>query len=361
MLPAVSRERPAIAAMHGYTPGKQPDAPSVVKLNTNENPYPPCEAVLDVLRAIPADALRRYPSPTSSSLRDTIAHLHGTDADHVIAVNGGDELLRLVITTFVEPGAAVGALDPGYSLVPVLAQIHGSPLVRVPCAADWSWPHDLAARMNDAGARVLFVVNPHAPSGRLTPAAEVLAVARAFDGVLLVDEAYVDFVDPAHGHDFLPLALREENVLVLRTFSKGYSLAGLRAGYGVGHADLIAPLMKTRDSYNLDAIAQRIAQAAIEHRASAADTWQRVRAERQRVTSRLAQLGCDIAPSETNFLLARMPATRAASDAQRALEARGVLVRWFDDPRLSDCLRITIGTPPENDRLLAELQRWLGV
>jgi histidinol-phosphate aminotransferase len=117
--------------------------------------------------------------------------------------------------------------------------------------------------------------------------------------------------------------------------------------------------MKTRDSYNLDAIAQRVAQAALEHRDAAADTWRRVRAERERVTSALAQLGCAVPPSETNFVLARMPPSRAAGDAQRALEARGVLVRWFDDPRLRDCLRITIGTPLENDRLLAELQRWL--
>lgn len=345
--------------MHGYTPGKQPAVPGVVKLNTNENPYPPCAAVLDALATIRPEALRRYPPPTAAALCETVARVHGTTDEHVIAVNGGDELLRLAVTTFVEPGAPIGVLDPSYSLYPVLAQIHGSPVVRVPCAADWSWPPDLAQRMNAAGVQLLFVVNPHAPSGHLVPAAEVVALARAFRGVILVDEAYVDFVDPALGHDLASLALGEDNVLVLRTLSKGYSLAGLRAGYGLAHPSLIAPLMKTRDSYNLDAIAQVLARVALEHRAEASDTWRRVREERARVHASLARLGCEAPPSQTNFLLARLPAGASARDAQHALEARGVLVRWFDEPRLLDSLRITVGTPADDDRLLAELARVL--
>lgn len=351
----MSRERAAIAAMHGYTPGKQPDSADVVKLNTNENPYPPCDAVLDALTGIEPESLRRYPPPSSNALRSVAARVHGTEPDRIVAVNGGDELLRLAITTFVEPGAAIGMLDPSYSLYPVLGQIHGSPVVRVACADDWSWPADLAERMNAAQVPLLFIVNPHAPSGRLAPAADVVALARAFRGVLLVDEAYVDFVDPALGHDLVPLALAADNVLLLRTLSKGYSLAGLRVGYGIGSPGLIAPLTKTRDSYNLDAIAQRLGRVALEHRAEAANTWRRVREERARVTARLQALGCVVPPSQSNFVLARLPDGQSADGAQRALEARGVLVRYFDDPRLRDCLRITIGTPTENDRLLTAL------
>ena len=355
----MGRERAAIAAMRGYTPGKQPDVAGVVKLNTNENPYPPCAAVLDALRHVEPDSLRRYPPPMSDALRVTAAGIHGVEPDCIIAVNGGDELLRLAVTTFVEPGAPIGMLDPSYSLYPVLAEIHGSPIVRVACANDWSWPSDLAARMNAAGANLLFLVNQHAPSGCLAGAADVDGLARAFRGVLLVDEAYVDFVDPALGHDLVPLARAHDNVLLLRTLSKGYSLAGLRVGYGVGQPALIAPLLKTRDSYNLDAIAQRLARVALEHRAEAAETWRRVRDERARLTTRLNALGCMSPPSQSNFLLASLPRGHAAASVQRALEARGVLVRWFDEPRLRDCLRISVGTPAENDRLLAEMLRVL--
>jgi histidinol-phosphate aminotransferase len=351
----MSRERAAIAAMRGYTPGTQPATFGVTKLNTNENPYPPCAAVLEALGGVEPEHLRRYPPPTADALREVIARVHETEVDRVVAVNGGDELLRLAFTTFVDPGTAIGILDPSYSLVPVLAQIHGVPVVRAPCADDWSWPVDLAERMNAADVRLLFVVNPHAPSGHLTPVPRLEGLAHAFRGVLCVDEAYVDFVDPALDHDAVPVALAADNVLLLRTLSKGYSLAGLRIGYGVGHPALIAALMKTRDSYNVDAIAQRLARVALEHRAEAADTWRRVREERARLGAGLRALGCAVPESQSNFLLARMPLGHAADAAQRALEARGILVRWFDEPRLRDSLRVTVGTAEENDRLLLAL------
>src|SRR6185436_2789712 len=285
-------ERDNIARMHGYVPGKQPASSETIKLNTNENPYPPCAAVMRALAEVPADALRRYPPPTAESFRERAAQVHGLAKDQVVAVNGGDELLRLVFTTFVEPGRPIGVIEPSYSLYPVLAQIHDSPVVRADAEPDWSWPADLAQRMNDAGAQLLLVVNPHAPSGVLTPAAEIVELASAFRGVLLVDEAYVDFVEPGLGHDVVGLIARHDNLLVLRTLSKGYSLAGLRFGYGLGAASLIAPLLwKTRDSYNVDAIAQRLATAALEARDEASETWRKVRRERERVSTALQQLG----------------------------------------------------------------------
>jgi histidinol-phosphate aminotransferase len=276
----------------------------------------------------------------------------------VVAANGGDELLRLALTTFVEPGAPIGVIEPSYSLYPVLAQIHDSPVVSAEAAPDWSWPADLAERMNAAGVQLLLVVNPHAPSGLLTPAARIAELARAFRGVLLVDEAYVDFVDPALGHDVVSLIARHDNLIVLRTLSKGYSLAGLRFGYGLGAASLIAPLLwKTRDSYNVDAIAQRLAVAAIGARDHAAETWRKVRAERDRVSAALGQLGFSLAAaSQSNFVLAAAPAAASAPALQQTLEQRGVLVRYFAEPRLAASLRITIGTPEQNDRLLALLR-----
>ena len=354
----MSYERDAIARMAGYTPGEQPARAVIAKLNTNENPYPPCPAVMDALRGIDGDALRRYPSAMADGFRAEAARLHAVTVDRIIATNGGDELLRLAITTFVEPGGPIGIAEPGYSLYPVLAALHDSPLIRVPLADDWSLPTGLADRWNDAGARLALLVNPHAPSGRLTPVAEIAAIARAFHGVLLLDEAYVDFIDPAHGYDPMPLVRDLPNVLLLRTMSKGYSLAGLRFAYGVGAPDLVAPMLtKTKDSYNVDAVAQALATASLRHRDAAAETWAAVRVERDRLRAALAARGLASPASQTNFLLVDIPATRGggAAAVYRALAESGIYVRWFDQERLRDKLRISIGTPTENDALLAAL------
>jgi histidinol-phosphate aminotransferase len=247
-------------------------------------------------------------------------------------------------------------------LYPVLAEIHGSPVVRADATDDWSPPRELGAHMRRAGVQLLLLVNPHAPSGRLLGAARIAEIASEFAGVLLVDEAYVDFVDPELGHDVVPLLAAHDNVLLLRTFSKGYSLAGLRAGYGLGAASLIAPLLfKTRDSYNLDVIAQCLAAVALEHRSEAAETWRSVRLERARLCQRLTALGFALeAESEANFVLARVPAGASAPALLRELEQRGVLVRWFDAPRLRESLRITVGTRAQTDRLLTALAELLG-
>lgn len=351
----MSYERDAIARMSGYVPGEQPARTVVAKLNTNENPYPPCPAVMDALRGIDGDALRRYPSAMADGFRAEAARLHGLTPDHVIATNGGDELLRLAITTFLEPGGPLGIAEPGYSLYPVLAALHESPLVRVALADDWSIPGDIAARWNAAGARLAMLVNPHAPSGRLAAREEIATIARTFDGVLLLDEAYVDFIDPARRYDSIPLVRELPNVLLLRTMSKGYSLAGLRFAYGLGDPGLVAPMLtKSKDSYNVDAVAQALATASLRHRDEAAETWGAVRSERDRVRAELAARGFAAPESETNFLLASVPGGDARA-LYRALADDGIYVRWFDQDRLRDKLRISIGTPAENDALLAAL------
>ena len=354
---AMGFERQRIADMHGYVPGKQPASSDTIKLNTNENPYPPAPEVLAALAQIAPDALRRYPPPSADALRARAAQVHGVAPDNVVAVNGGDELLRLALTTFVEPGAPIGVVEPSYSLYPVLAQIHGSPVVQADAPEDYSLPSGLAAQMNAAGVQLLLIVNPHAPSGQLVRAGELEALAASFRGVLLVDEAYIDFVDPELEHDLVPALARHENLLLLRTFSKGYSLAGLRTGYGLGASSLIAPMLwKTRDSYNLDAIAQRLAETALARRDYSAETWRKVRSERTRVSEALRALGYRVPPSQTNFVLAEVPTGQEAPALQQKLEAAGILVRYFAAPRLDRSLRITIGTPEQNDRLLAALR-----
>ncbi len=349
-------ERANIAAMAGYVPGEQPTDPSVVKLNTNENPYPPAASVMQALAAVTADQLRRYPHPTARAFREAAAEAHGVDPANIIATNGGDELLRLTIATFVEPKDVVGMSEPSYSLYPVLAAAHDAKVFRIPLNDDWSLPDDFADRLNMVHARVAFVVNPHAPSGRLSDRATLDAIASKFHGVLVIDEAYVDFVEPALEHNMVALTARHDNVICLRSLSKGYSLAGLRLGYGIGPATLVEPMLsKTKDSYNTDAVSQALATAAMRHRAEASQTWARVRGERDRVTAALREMGFGVPDSQSNFVLARPPRGNAANLYEQ-LKARRIVVRYFNADRLDDKLRITIGTHEENTALLNALR-----
>lgn len=378
-------ERDNITRLAAYRPGEQPQpAPGhrVVKLNTNENPYPPPEVVLDAIRAVSAHALRRYPPASAQRFREVAAQIHGLAPDQVIATNGGDELLRLAFTVFSRPRQAdvsmvppqpdgaqpglgqsptespggVGVSDPTYSLYQVLAHIQDTPMTQIPLAADDALPEDFADRLNAAGCRLALLVNPHAPSGRLRSLVELERIARVFAGVLLIDEAYVDFAT----HDALPLLHPDmglENVLLLRSLSKGYSLAGLRFGYGLGHRDLIAALDKARDSYNTGVLSQAAAIAALEHRDAAAKTWRAVIDERGRLSEALARRGFTVMPSQSNFILAKPPLSTTASNLYQSLKTREIYVRYFDMAGLRDKLRITIGTPEENDLLLAALDR----
>ena len=384
-------ERPGLRDISGYVPGEQPAGG--VKLNTNENPYPPPPAVAEALARFPVERLRRYPPAAADPFRAAAARLHGLEPSEIVATNGGDELLRLAIATYVEPGEAVAIAPPTYSLYQVLIRLHGAHPAEVPLTQDWALPERFAERLNRTGARLALLVNPHAPSGRLVDRETIEAVASGYDGVLLVDEAYVDFVDPALGHDLVPAIRDHPNLLILRTLSKGYSLAGLRFGYGIGCTALLEPMAtKTKDSYNVDALAVEVARAAIESRDWALDNWAKVRAERERLRSGLERLGLHTLPSETNFVLAdvppdvtvrvsdaggpdplagRAPGTdgRRGSGASRtnanvlyeALKARDVHVRWFAEPRLGDRLRISVGTPEEDDRLLSTLTDLLSV
>lgn len=361
----MSYERKNIQRMTGYSSGEQPSQPGIIKLNTNENPYPASAAVAAALQGLRVEDLRRYPQPLANEFRRVAAECHHLGIDNIMATNGGDELLRLVITTFVEPGGTLAIAEPSYSLYPVLAEIHGCEVARIDLQDDWRMGDDFATQLNASGATLAFLVNPHAPSGLLTPVAELRAIASAFRGVLVIDEAYVDFVDPDQRHDAVTLVRELDNVLILRTLSKGYSLAGLRFAYGIGADTLIAPMLyKTRDSYNTDVISQVLATAALRDRASAALSWDKVRIERARVASALVALGFQCAPSQSNFLLARVPAGDGrfvsteimAREFYQRLKDSGILVRYFDQPRLRDKLRITIGTHEENTRLLQQLE-----
>lgn len=343
--------RAAIRAMTGYTPGEQPKpGEKLIKLNTNENPFPPSPRVMEAIRSLDADRLRRYPSPHADDFRAEAARALGVTPDMIIAGNGSDEILAMAIRTFLDAGDLLAYPQPTYSLYPVLAEIGDIRVAEVPWAPDWTLPVDalLATR-----ARAIFFANPNAPSGTSVPTKTVRTLADAFPGVVLVDEAYVDFAD----ENCLGLLADCPNVVVSRTLSKAYSLAGLRFGFAVAAPSLIAEMNKVKDSYNCDAIAVAAATAAIGDQAYARKTWEHVRRERARVSAELAARGWSVIPSQANFILAACPSgqPRGAGDLYRALKARGILVRYFDKPGLSDKLRITIGTQEENDALLAAL------
>jgi histidinol-phosphate aminotransferase len=347
--------------MAAYTPGEQPQGGGWVKLNTNENPYPPSPQALTAMQSVLAGegaALRLYPSPDSSPLREAAAKLHAFPAADILAGNGSDDLLNILIRAYAGPGRPIGMLDPSYSLYPVLAAAQGAAVIKVPIRADFSF--DVAA-VAQCGATIFFLTNPNAPLGVSFPPAKVAELARAFPGLLVVDEAYAAFAEA----DCAELPKTHANVVVTRTFSKGHALAGLRAGYALCPPGLAGILHRVRDSYNLDRLAQVAAAAALADAAWLRDTVGKVRAERARLTAGLLALGWTVVPSSGNFLLATpASAQRAASPstgehACAFFRERKILVRRFPNhPLTASALRITVGTAAEMDAFLAAAQAW---
>lgn len=350
-------ERPNIAKMLGYTPGEQPDASSTIKLNTNENPYPPSPLVAAALAGVDVASLRRYPPPLATHFREVAAALHNITKENIVPTNGGDELLRLAITTFADIGDTIAVTKPSYSLYPVLADVQSCRLVEILLNDDWSMPADFLQQAQAAQAKMIILVNPHAPSGHLLTVDYLAQLARDFKGLLLVDEAYVNFIDPELAYDAVPLIHEFDNILFLRTLSKGYSLAGLRFGYGIGAESLISPMLyKTRDSYNTDYIAQLLATAALEDQEYAQANWARVREQRAWLQKSLEAVGMPTSPSQSNFLLATVPETVGAENLYKLLKSRHILVRYFDQDRLRNRLRISVGSAEENGALINALQ-----
>ena len=349
-------ERDNIARMQGYKPGEQPEDSRTIKLNTNENPYPPSPRVQKVINGFNAESLRRYPPATAIKFRTIAARQHGVSPENIIATRGGDELLRLLITTYVEPGQTIGMTQPTYSLYPVLAEIQNCQVLKVPLEEDWSLPDNFCSRVNDADCRLTFIVNPHAPTGSLLNSDTLSKLADQVKGILVIDEAYVDFID--RDYDAIKLIHSHPNIVILRTLSKGYSLAGLRFGYGIADKQLIEPMIyKTRDSYNLDTLGQQIAEAALLDQDYANDTWQAVISSRQSLLNALENLNFEVLPSQANFLLVTLPDGCSVSALQlyEKLKERHILVRYFDEDRLRDKLRITVGTNDENQVLMKSI------
>ena len=362
MLNPQSLIRPLVRELHPYVYGEQPKVKGLIKLNTNENPYPPSPKVLAAVKAAVDGRLRLYPNPTAQVLRERLAKLHGCKADNIIAGNGSDELLALATRALVEPRVSnsrfkapaaeslVQYFTPSYSLYPVLADIHGAGKNPVPLKPDFGLPG--AAELKREGiwrfdAALTYVTTPNAPSGRGYSTAELESLCRAQRGVVVLDEAYVDFAE----ENALRLALKYPHVLVARTFSKAYSLCFQRVGYFVGHGELITALHKIRDSYNVNGLGQVAATATLRDLRYYRTNFKKIVATRDWLSRELTKLGFRVFPSRTNFILARPPG-RTASEWQRRLRERKILVRWFDLPEVKDYLRVTIGTQREAEALV---------
>jgi len=341
--------RNSIEAMSGYMPGEQPRDDGLIKLNTNENPYPPSPKVYAALRKMIGASLRLYPQPMSDNLCAAAAAVYGVKKENVVAGNGSDELLSIILRCFVEAGARVAYPVPTYSLYDTLVEIQAGVAVRLPFPEDFALPETLARQ----DARLTILCNPNAPSGTLVPLTEIAKLAREIDGILVVDEAYVDFA-ASEGASAIPLIYQLPNLIVLRTLSKSFSLAGMRIGLAFASAKIIAGVNKVRDSYNLDCLSIAAGTAALEDMAWMKRNAGRIQRSRQRLANGLKRLGYQVYPSHTNFILARYR-DKNLQPVYEELKRRKILVRYFDVAGLRDCLRITVGTPKEVSTLLNQL------
>jgi histidinol-phosphate aminotransferase len=342
--------RPAIMRMAPYIPGEQPQpGQRLIKLNTNENPYPPSPQVKRAIVKGAGAALRLYPTPRADELVAAAGRAYGFASDMILAGNGSDELLTMVFRATLGRGDKVAYALPTYSLYDTLAEIQEARVTRVPLGANFALPLEALGRER---ARLTIVCSPNSPCGTLADHDELDALARTLAGHLLViDEAYVDFAEG----NALDLARRHQNVLVLRTLSKSFSLAGMRLGLCFGHPAIITELQKVKDSYNLNRLAITAGAAAISDLAWMRRNAERVKRTRALTEKRLRLMGFEVPPSQANFVLARI-AGRDMAPITATLRRRGVLVRHFPRSVFHDALRISIGTPAEMRALFAALE-----
>ncbi|PLX73515.1 MAG: histidinol-phosphate transaminase [Desulfuromonas sp.] len=342
--------RDAIKQMSKYVPGFQPpDGEQWIKLNTNENPYPPSPQVAEAIRQELGDggSLRKYPDPPSQSAREAAADLYGYDPDWIIMANGSDELLNNLIRTFVGEGEELAYLNPSYSYYATLAAIQGAKVKTFTLTEEG----EIADFPERYRGKLFFLTSPNAPLGISFDNDRIAELAGRCDGVLVVDEAYADFAEI----NALDLVGQHDNVIVTRTFSKSYGLAGMRLGLAIARPEVVDALDKIRDHYNIDRLAQVAAVAALKDQDYLQDTVQKICATRQWFAGELETLGYALLPSQANYVFA-IPPDRNGKRVYDALFERKILVRFFSDPALAHGLRISIGTREEMETSVAALK-----
>jgi histidinol-phosphate aminotransferase len=341
--------RREVAAMSGYTAGEQPQAGTVVKLNTNENPYPPSASVALAIGEAIGRGLSRYPDPLANGFRARAAEVLGVGPEWILCGNGSDDILTIVTRAFVGQHDLLRVPYPSYSLYRTLAEIQAAAVEEVPFNSDWTLPAPFAADRDRV--RLACLPNPNSPSGTMVAREAVLEIAKRLPCPLLVDEAYVDFA----GSNCLDFVAKNDKVLVSRSMSKSYALAGLRFGFLVAQPHVIEQLIKVKDSYNCDALAIAGATAAIDDQAWLADNRRRILATRERMTVRLTSLGFGVVPSQANFVWCTSRGV-SAEHLYEQLKSHGVLVRYLNYPGWGDGLRISVGTDDQVDTCLGLLE-----
>ncbi len=341
--------RTTIAELAPYVPGRQP-AGALVKLNANENPYPPSPRVLDALAHAAAECVRLYPDAAASALRATAARVWGVAPAQVIAGNGSDDVLTMIVRTFLDPGDTIAVVDPTYTLYETLAAMQGARTTVCPLTPQWELPNAFFG----ADARVTFLPNPNAQTGTLFGEPALRRLCERARGMVVIDEAYAPFA----GVSAIGLLREFEHLIVLRTLSKSHSLAGLRVGFGVARPAVIEMLMKVKDSYNVNAASQAAGMAALDDEAHVARNVAALVQTREWFARELAARGWETVPSAANFVLAAPPAGEAAALVAQ-LEQCGYLVRHFSTPRLRRFIRFSIGTDAQMRGLLACLEQSL--
>jgi histidinol-phosphate aminotransferase len=355
----MSLVRPGIDRIEGYTPGEQPQESGWVKLNTNENPYPPSPRVVAAIHEAAGGPLNKYPDPLARRFCRAAGELFGVDPDSILPANGSDENLTILMRTFVDPGELTSSPYPSYVLYATLADLQGARYEPLPLRPDFRWDH-AACRPIVERSKLVFVPNPNSPSGNRWPDEDLLALVPP-QGLLVLDEAYGDFCDQPHRAELL----RRENgprIILTRTLSKSYSLAGLRFGFAIADPQWVHAMRKVKDSYNCDALSLAGALAAIEDQEWMQQNVSRIRETRGRLTSTLRKLGFDVIDSQANFVWSTR-AERRHREIYEALKQRRILVRYMQFPLAGpqraehvDGLRITVGTDAEIDQLLTALE-----
>jgi histidinol-phosphate aminotransferase len=340
--------RPEIEAMVGYVPGEQPQGGEFIKLNTNENPYPPSPAVRRAVEEA-AGRLQKYPDPTAGAFRRRAGQLLGVDPDWILCGNGSDDILTIVTRTFVGQGQLLRLPCPSYILYQTLAELQGARSETIPVNPDWTLPPEFSARRDDL--RLVFLANPNSPSGTVIPPAKVLEIAEQLPCPLLVDEAYADFARL----NCMSLVAKCDKIMVSRTLSKSYALAGLRFGYIVAQPKMIEQLMKVKDSYNCDTLSIAAATAAIDDQAWLRENRAKIIATRNRLATEMRKLGFITPDSEANFTWNIHPDV-AARTLYEELKSSRILVRYMNYPEWGDGLRISVGTNAEVDVCVERLR-----
>jgi histidinol-phosphate aminotransferase len=343
--------RPEIAAMEGYTPGEQPQAGKFVKLNTNENPYPPSAAIRRAIEGVLERGLQKYPDPMANAFRTRAAELLKLPGkDWILCGNGSDDLLTICTRAFVGPRDLLRLPYPSYILYRTLAALQGARWEEVRFNGDWSLPAEFGAAA--AGLKFVFLPNPNSPTGTMISREAILDFAERLPCPLLVDEAYVDFAE----FSCVDLVAKNEKILVSRSLSKSYGLAGLRFGYLVGQPQIVEELIKVKDSYNCDALSIAAATAAIDDEAWLADNRRKIVSTRGRLQAGLKELGFEVIPSQANFVWCTHP-RQVAKLLYERLKAAQVLVRYMNYAGWSDGLRISVGTDEQIEALLGLLKQ----